>query len=83
MTTAVYTELLDWTARWVRGNKQGATPADLPPLFERLEIDEGTWVRFVAEFGRLFWLMTGTPTSWIPALALFRFHVKKRSKSRW
>jgi hypothetical protein len=42
MTTAVYAELLDWTARWVRGNKQGATPADRPPLFERLEIDEGT-----------------------------------------
>ncbi|MEI7700715.1 MAG: hypothetical protein WCK86_13030 [Planctomycetia bacterium] len=61
MTAAAYAELLDWTARKVRGDKQGATPADLPPLFERLQIDDGTWVRLVGDFGRLFYLMAGKP----------------------
>ena len=28
MTTATYLELLDWTAREVRGDKRGATPQD-------------------------------------------------------
>ena len=53
MTAAAYAELLDWTARQVRGDKRGATPADLPPLFERLQIDERKWVKLVGEFGKL------------------------------
>ena len=61
MTAAAYAELLDWTARQVRGDKRGATPADLPPLFERLQIDERKWVKLVGEFGKLFYLMAGKP----------------------
>jgi hypothetical protein len=61
MTSAAYAELLDWTARQVRGDKQGVTPANLPLLFERLQIKEETWVRLVGEFGRLFYLMAGKP----------------------
>ena len=33
-----YLRLLDWTARQVRSDKRGTMPAELEPLFERLQI---------------------------------------------
>jgi hypothetical protein len=61
MTTAAYVELLDWTARQIRGDKRGSTPMHLAPIFERLGIHEETWVQLVREFGRLFYVMAGQP----------------------
>ena len=39
MSVADYLELLDWTARQIRGDKRGATPATTSRIFERLGID--------------------------------------------
>ena len=39
MSTADYLQLLDWTARQVRSDKQGATPKQFAQLFERLGCD--------------------------------------------
>jgi hypothetical protein len=62
MTTAQYLELLDWTARQLRSDKRGATPATAAPLFERLEIDAEIWCELTKNFGRLFSAVAGKPT---------------------
>ena len=56
-----YLELLDATARIVRLDKSGATPSDLPPIFERLKLDVGNWKLLVSDFGRLFSSVAGAP----------------------
>jgi hypothetical protein len=54
-------ELLDWTGRAVRNDstarleKRGAIPADLAPIFDRLQLSRDTWVaagRLAAEAAR-------------------------------
>ena len=61
MSTAAYAEMLDWTARQIRTDKRGATPAGLAPIFERLGIHEDTWIELVRDFGRLFSVVAGHP----------------------
>jgi REP element-mobilizing transposase RayT len=62
LSTAEYLELLDWTARKLKTGKRGATPKCAPPLFERLGIDERTWLELTRDFGRLFSTVAGKPT---------------------
>ena len=62
ISTAEYLDLLDWTARRLRSGKRGSTPKCAPPLFERLGIDERTWLELTKEFGRLFSIVAGKPT---------------------
>jgi REP element-mobilizing transposase RayT len=62
LSTAEYLELLDWTARKLKTGKRGATPKCVPPLFERLGIDERTWLELTRDFGRLFSTVAGKPT---------------------
>jgi hypothetical protein len=62
LSTAAYLELLDWTARQLRSDKRGATPASAAPLFERLGIDERSWCELTKNFGRLFNSVAGKPT---------------------
>ncbi len=61
MPTAVYVELLDWTARQIRADKFGATPATMEPVFERLGISGEVWCGLVKDFGRLFYAVAGQP----------------------
>jgi hypothetical protein len=63
MTSSDYIELLDWTARCIVPGKRGATPADAPPIFERLGLglSAGTWCELVANFGKLFKIVAGKP----------------------
>jgi hypothetical protein len=61
MTTLEYLELLDWTAKQVRTSKPGTTPADAPPLLERLSISPKKWLVLVSEFGKLFSAVAGMP----------------------
>ena len=61
MTAAAYAELLDWTARQIRGDKRGSTPTGLAPIFDRLGIHKDTWIELVREFGRLFYVVAGQP----------------------
>ena len=63
MSTAEYLTLLDWTARQQRADKSGATPHQFAPLFERLGISAETWWQLVRNFGRLFSVVAGKPTS--------------------
>jgi hypothetical protein len=61
MSAAAYLELLDWTARQVRGDKRGSTPAKVVPLMERLGISDEVWCGLVKDFGRLFYAVAGKP----------------------
>jgi hypothetical protein len=58
-----YLQLLDWTARQVRSDKRGAMPADLAPLFERLQISAELWVDCVENFHKWFRSSVGRPKS--------------------
>lgn len=62
ISTGDYLELLDWTARQLRTGKRGSTPKCAAPLFERLGIDERSWLELTRDFGRLFSTVAGKPT---------------------
>ena len=63
MTAEEYVELLDWTARRLVAGKRGATSAEAPPIFERLQlgIPAESWCELVGSFGRLFKIVAGKP----------------------
>ena len=54
-----YLRLLDWTGRQVRDDKQGAIPADLAPILERLGIVPEEFVETVTTFSRRFPRLAG------------------------
>ncbi|MEI7698511.1 MAG: hypothetical protein WCK86_01840 [Planctomycetia bacterium] len=58
-----YLQLLDWTARQLRADKRGAMPAELQPLFERLQISAELWVECVENFHKCFRSSVGRPKS--------------------
>lgn len=45
-----YLELVDWTERILREDKQGAIPHSLPPILDRLEIDAKQWLFLTTRF---------------------------------
>ena len=53
MSTVDYLNLLDWTARQVRSDKQGATPQHLAPIFDRLGVSSEVGCHLVKHFGKL------------------------------
>jgi hypothetical protein len=61
MPVAGYVELLNWTARTLRGDQRGSTPASALPIFERLGISGEVWCELVKDFGRLFYAVAGQP----------------------
>jgi hypothetical protein len=63
MSTLEYIRLLDWTARQVVPGKRGTTAADAPNVLERLGINATQWTELVADFGRLFSLAAGLPST--------------------
>jgi hypothetical protein len=49
-----YLELVDWSARVVRGDKRGAMDDRLPPLLQRLNIDREAWSNLLRPGGNMF-----------------------------
>lgn len=49
-----YLQLLDWTGRQLRSDKQGTIPSHLLPILERLKLDATRWPKIVGDFPRLF-----------------------------
>jgi hypothetical protein len=45
-----YLELVDWTGRQLRDDKRGAIPDNIPPLLQRLQIDQRHWVYLSQNF---------------------------------
>ena len=80
MSLRDYLELLDASARFVRPDKSGATPADMAPIFERLKLDVCYWQVLVKDFGRMFSLVAGKPEDVHARRSLIsrrRFHLKR------
>jgi hypothetical protein len=61
MTAQEYLTLLDWTARQLVPGKAGVTPAELPPILERVGLKPGSWLKLVGKFGKLFHNVAGKP----------------------
>ena len=55
-----YLELLDWTGRQHRLDKQGQIPDDLETILKRLEIDTESWLKTVKSFDSWFHNVAGT-----------------------
>ncbi len=61
MVVAGEVELLDWTARQIRCDQCGWTPASAEPVFRRLGIRAEKRTELVRDFGRLFCIVAGQP----------------------
>jgi hypothetical protein len=61
MSVEAYLDLLDWTARQMRSDQPGSTPADAPPIFDRLNIKPAAWLELTQRFGKLFYVIAGQP----------------------
>ena len=47
----------------VAGGKAGATPADMPEVLERLGMRPTQWCGLIRDFGRIFSLVAGLPST--------------------
>jgi len=54
MPLADHLKLLDASARQVRSDKTGYTPADVAPIYKRLNLDPDYRKLQIKDFGRLF-----------------------------
>jgi hypothetical protein len=58
-----YLQVLDWTGRQLRSDKRGAIPADLPPILDRLGLQEKAWLACIRDFQKLFKTAVGAASS--------------------
>ena len=58
-----YLQVLDWTGRQLRPDKRGSIPTDLPPVLERLGLQEKAWLACIRDFKRLFKTAVGSASS--------------------
>ncbi|TWT86380.1 hypothetical protein [Neorhodopirellula pilleata] len=83
MSLADYLELLDWTARQAAPGKRGKTPASVPPLLQRLGLDQASWCELVSDFGKLFCTVAGSPDS-VDSMRSHgthrRYHLRRRAR---
>ena len=63
MQMADYAQLLDWTARQIVPGKSGHTPADIPPILDRLGLTATIWTELVTRFGEIFSQVAGAPNT--------------------
>lgn len=54
-----YLQLLDWTGRQFRVDKQGSIPTSLAPILERLQVRAENWLETIAEFDSGFGRIVG------------------------
>ena len=83
MSSEDYLALLDWTARQAVAGKRGVTPADTPPILQRLGLEPDVWCELVHDFGTLFSLVAGRPAAIDEARTLghhARFHTRPRTR---
>jgi REP element-mobilizing transposase RayT len=58
-----YVELLDWTGRQLRSDKQGKIPDHLQPILTRIGLDAPAWCDLVVRFGKVFKRAAGAAES--------------------
>ena len=83
MSSECYLALLDWTARQAVAAERGVTPADTPPILQRLGLEAEVWCEVVRDFGTLFSLVAGRPAA-IDEVRIrvrrARFHTRPRTR---
>jgi REP element-mobilizing transposase RayT len=70
MQSSDYLRLLDWTARELRRDQPGYTPADIPPVLERLGLESNEFIDQVRYFGSMFSTAAGRPQTLAQARTL-------------
>ena len=55
-----YLTLVDWTGRTIRNDKRGSIPESLPPILERLQMSQDTWLEAVHKASHRYGLAKGT-----------------------
>ncbi len=58
-----YLQLIDWTGRCIRDDKRGSISSELPPILERLQIEQEAWLSLTDSFETLFTSLVGKETS--------------------
>ncbi|MCX4024709.1 transposase [Endozoicomonas sp. SM1973] len=49
-----YYDLVDWSGRAIRDNKRGSIPAHIPPILQRLGVNENEWLNTMQKLTRQF-----------------------------
>ena len=70
-----YFELVDWTSRIIRGDKKGYVPQSVPPILQRLNLDNKEFIRQMKYFNQHF-------THAVGAIDKLREHAI-RIKKKW
>jgi REP element-mobilizing transposase RayT len=70
-----YIALVDWTGRAVREDKRGSIPQNLPPVFERLNMNPEDWLEAVKNAGHRYGLAKG-------AISRIKLYAERLGK-RW
>ena len=60
LSETAYIELVDWTGRCMRNDKRGYIPSHLPPILERLNLNEHEWLRHTKYFESRYKRVAGT-----------------------
>lgn len=54
-----YLKLLDETGRIIKDGKSGSIPQNLAPLLDRVNLDQGSWILAMKQFGKRFYRIAG------------------------
>ncbi|AXR06807.1 transposase [Salinimonas sediminis] len=54
LSTTDYITLVDYTGRCIAANKKGVIPASLPPILERIHVDQAHWLSVTHKFEQHF-----------------------------
>lgn len=60
MSSQEYMALVDWSGRALTVDKRGAIPDDLPPIFERLKLEQKHWLGDMRHYGRWYYRAVGS-----------------------
>ncbi len=55
-----YLSLVDWTGRQLQLKKRGQIPAHLPPILERVGIDNSLWISEMTHYGKWYYRAVGS-----------------------
>ncbi len=55
-----YLLLVDWTGRQLQSNKRGRIPDHLPPILERIGIDDSLWMSEMKHYGKWYYRAVGS-----------------------
>ncbi len=55
-----YLSLVDWTGRQLQSKKRGQIPEHLPPILERVGIDNSLWISEMKHYGKWYYRAVGS-----------------------